>query len=100
MYTESELNYYIKHVIDALHQGSGVSLAVQWIRILLPMLGMWVLSVVWEDPMCHRVTKACAPQFLSLHSRARGPQLAKPVGLEPVPCNERSHHNEKPMHRN
>ena len=48
--TQSELNYYTKHVIDALHQGSGVSLAVQWIRILLPMPGTWVLSVVWEDP--------------------------------------------------
>ena len=89
--TQSELNYYTKHVIDALHQGSGVSLAVQWIRILLLMLGTWVLSMVWEDPMCHRVTKACAPQLLSLHSRGREPQLlrpmpqpAKPVGSEPV----------------
>ena len=28
------------------------------------------------------------------------PQLLKPVRLEPVLCNKRSHHNEKPAHRN
>ena len=40
------------------------------------------------------------PQLLSLHSRAREPQLLKPVGLEPVLRNKGSHHNEKPVHRN
>ena len=28
------------------------------------------------------------------------PQLLKPVHLEPMLCNKRSHHNEKPAHRN
>ncbi|KAJ8794470.1 hypothetical protein J1605_018923 [Eschrichtius robustus] len=28
------------------------------------------------------------------------PRLVKPVHLEPVLCNKRSHRNEKPMHRN
>ena len=28
------------------------------------------------------------------------PQLLKPVGLEPVLRNKRSHRNEKPVHRN
>ena len=27
-------------------------------------------------------------------------ELLKPACLEPVPCNDRSHHNEKPAHRN
>ena len=32
---------------------------------------------------------------------ARVPELLKPVHLEPVPCCiKRSHHNEKPAHRN
>ena len=31
---------------------------------------------------------------------ARVPQLLKPTHLEPVLCNKRSHHNEKPAHRN
>ena len=28
------------------------------------------------------------------------PQLLKPTRLEPAPHNKRSHHNEKPVHRN
>ena len=42
----------------------------------------------------------CVPQLLSLHSRDREPQLLKPACLEPVLHNKRSHHNEKPAHRN
>ena len=47
----------------------------QWLRILLPMQGTRVQSLVQEDPTCHRETKAHAPQLLSLCSRARKPQL-------------------------
>ena len=43
--------------------------------------------------------EAHAPQLLSLHSRAREPQLLKPVHLESV-LQKKSHHNEKPAHRN
>ena len=32
--------------------------------------------------------------------RARAPHLLKPSHLEPVLCNKRSHHNEKPAHCN
>ena len=44
--------------------------------------------------------KACAPQLLSLRSRAYEPQLLRPAHLEPVLCYKRSHCNEKPAHRN
>ena len=40
------------------------------------------------------------PQLLSLRSRACELQLLKPGHLEPVLHNKRSHHNEKPVHRN
>ena len=40
------------------------------------------------------------PQLLSLHSRAREPQLLKPARLQPVLRNKRSHRSEKPAHRN
>ena len=40
------------------------------------------------------------PQLLSLLSTACEPQLLKPVCLEPMLCNKRSHRNEKPAHRN
>ena len=44
--------------------------------------------------------KTHVSQLLSLRSRAREPQLLKPMRLEPVLRNKRSHRNEKPMHRN
>ena len=47
-----------------------------------------------------RSNEAHAPQLLSLRSGARLPQLLKPVRLEPVLLNKRSHHDEKPAHRN
>ena len=46
-----------------------------------------------------RSNSACAPQLLSLCSRAREPQLLKPMNLEPVLLNKRSHRNEKREHR-
>ena len=35
----------------------GISLAVQWLRIHLPMQGTMVQSLIWEDPTCHMATK-------------------------------------------
>ena len=36
---------------------NGTSLVVQWLRIRLPMQGIGVPSLVWEDPTCRRATK-------------------------------------------
>ena len=60
-------------------------MVVQWLRICLPMPGTQVQSLVREDPTCRRVSKPVL-------------QLLKPVHLEPVLCNKRSHHSEKPEH--
>ena len=56
-----------------------------------------------EDPTCHGATQpmrdnywACALEPMSHNYWACVPQLLKPVCLEPVLCNKRSHHNEKP----
>ena len=86
----------------------------QWLRICLPMQGTWVRALVQEDPTCSGATKpvchnywACALEPVSHNYWAHEPQLLSPRTtttevhhLEPVPCNKRSHHNEKPMHRN
>ena len=72
------------------------SLVAQWLRIRLPMQGARVRTLGLEDPTCCRATKARVPQLLSLPSRVCEPQLLKPTHLEPVLCNKRSHHNEKP----
>ena len=53
--------------------------------------------LVREDPSCRRTTKP-VHQLLSLCSRVWELQLLKPMSLEPVPHNKRSHCNEKPTH--
>ena len=35
----------------------GTSLVVQWLRIRLPMQGIWVRALVRGDPTCRRATK-------------------------------------------
>ena len=86
---------------------TGTSLVAQWLRIHLPMQGIWVRALVWEDPTCHVAAKptrhtywACALEPASHNYWARVPELLKSVCLEPMLCNKRSHHNEKPAHRN
>ena len=68
---------------------------VQWLRICPPRLGTQGQSLVQEDLTCLRITteahtsRACEPQLWS-------PQLPKPMCLEPVFHNKRSHRNEEP----
>ena len=71
------------------------------------MQGTRVRALGREDPPCRGATKpvghdhwACALEPTSHNYWARVPQLLKPVRLEPVLRNKRSHHNEKPAHRN
>ena len=86
---------------------SGTSLVAQWLRICLPMQGTQVWALVQEDPTCHGATKpmghnywACTLEPTSHVYWTCVPQLLKPPHLEPVLHNRRSHHNEKPVHRN
>ena len=86
---------------------SGTSLVAQWIRIRLPMQGTWVQSLVREDPTCHGATKpvhhnywACTLEPMCHNYWARVSQLLKPTHRDPVLRNKRSHHKEKPAHRN
>ena len=92
----------------------------QGIRIHWPMQGTEVQSLVWADSMCCRVTKPVHHNYWPCTLEPTGhnywslstwgpssckywacvPQLLKPTGLEPVLRNTRSHHKEKPMHRN
>ena len=97
------LNLYIM----LLRRNLRASLEAQWLRIRLPVQGTRVRALVQEDLTCRRATKpmchnywACALDPVSHSYWARMPQLLKPACLEPVLCNKRSHHNEKPRHRN
>ena len=58
------------------------------------MQGTRVQALVREDPTCHRATKPMRHNYW-----AHVPQLLKPVRLEPMLHNKRSHCSEKPMHR-
>ena len=70
------------------------SLVVQWIRILLPVQGTQVWSLVQEDFTCHGATKLMHHNWWRLltlgpMSHSYGAcmlQLQKPVHLEPVLC--------------
>ena len=71
------------------------SLVAYWIRICLLMQGTRVRPLVQDDSTCGRATKpGCHNYWAHLL------QLPKPESLEPMPCNKRSHHKEKPMHHN
>ena len=103
-------NHQIQNVENStrlMTPSRGTSLVAQWLRICLPMQGTRVRSLVREDTTCRRATKpmchnywACALEPMSHNYWAHVPQLLKPMCLEPVLHNKRSHRNEKPAHRN
>ena len=66
----------------------GASLVLQWFRIHLPMQGTWIRSLIQEDPTCCGATKPWCHNYRSLRA------------LEAMLCNEKSRHNEKPVHGN
>ena len=66
---------------------TGASLVVQWLRICLSMQGTRVQCLLQEYPTC---CGAAEPWQHNYGAHA----------LEPVLCNKRSHHNEKPLHSN
>ena len=83
------------------------SLVAQWLRIHLLMQGTRVWALVQEDPTCRGATKpvshnywACALKPASHNYWACVPQPLKPVRLDPMLHNKRSHRNEKPAHQN
>ena len=39
------------------------SLVAQWLRICLPMQGMRVRALVWEDPTCHGATRPVSHNY-------------------------------------
>ena len=92
--------------VNTLKIASRASLVAQWLRIRLPMQGTRVWALVREYPTCLRATKpvrrnywACTLEPVSHNYWAHVPQLLKPVRLEPVLRNKRSHCNERPIHR-
>ena len=78
------------------------SLKLQGLRTHLPIQNTWVRSLIWDDPICPGAAKplnhnhwAHAPEQVSLNYRAHAPQLLKPMCIEPVHSNKRSHLKKK-----
>ena len=68
-------------------KNQGASLVVQWLRVLMPMQGTRVRSLVWEDPECCR-----APEPVRHNYRAHAPWRT---------CSATTgHRSEKPSHLN
>ena len=67
------------------------SLVVQWLRILLPVQGTRVQSLVWEDPTCHGATKPVRHNYWSPRAQvlvgrnywARTPRALAPQQVKP-----------------
>ena len=75
--------------------GQNPGASAKWMRICLPMHGTQVRSPAWEGSTRSRATNPVHRNY-----RARMLQLLKPVCLEPILCNQRSHLNEKLVHCN
>ena len=60
------------------------------------MQGTQIQSLLLDDPAHYGTTK---PVRQTTEFKAQGPQLLKPMRLEPVLRNKRSHCNEKPVRR-
>ena len=54
---DAESGTHIELITVPLSKYLGTSLVAQWLRILLPMQGTWVRSLVQEDSTCHRATE-------------------------------------------
>ena len=101
------MRWWVHTLVTGQKWEAWASLVAQWLRIHLPMQGTRVRALVREDPTCCGATKpvrhnywACALEPASHNYWACVPQLLKPVHLEPVLHNKRSHRNEKPTRRN
>ena len=87
----AEINTTLEVNYTEIKNNFRASLVAQWLRIHLPMHGTRVRALVQEDPACHGATKPVHHNYWVCV-----PQLLKPVHLEPVLCNKRSHRNGKP----
>ena len=63
--TQTFLGIYPSEMKTTITQNSvgRASLVVQWLRIRLPMQGVWVGALVREDPTCRGTTKPVSHNY-------------------------------------
>ena len=67
-----------RHKNSQLRICQGASLVVQWLRICLPMQGIQVRALVWEDPTCRGATRPKSHNYWACTSGACAPQQKRP----------------------
>ena len=70
------------------------------IKNLLAKVQETVQYSIWEDPMCRRTTQPVQHSCWVCALEPRSRNCWSLWAREPLLCNEGSHHNEKPAHRN
>ena len=82
------------HIIN---KGLGTSLVVQWLRIPLPVQGMWVRCLGWEDSsycrLCATTTEACMPRCEKPDTATR--EQPVPAPRESRPASVKTQHSHK-----
>ena len=73
---------------------------VQWLRIHLPMQRTWVQLPVRKDPICLGVTNPMCHEYWAHAVKPTSCSYWSPCAPEPMLCNKRHYHNEKPPHSN
>ena len=58
---ESQKSNLKKQSINITYRGA--SLVAQWLRICLPMQGIRVRALVWEDPTCRGATRPVSHRY-------------------------------------
>ena len=94
------LKYDTNELLWNRNRLTGASLVAQWLRIRLPTQGTRIWALVRENPTCHRATKPVHHNYWACTLEPMSHNYWSPCTLEPVLCNNRSHRNEKPAHRN
>ena len=56
----------------------GASLVAQWLGVCLPVQGMRVRALIWEDPTCRGATRPVSHNYWACASGACAPQQERP----------------------
>ena len=89
--------YWTHSVKTQRTPGPGTSLVAQWLRLYLPVQGIWVPPLAWEDPTCCRAAEPVCHNYWALSSEPTHCNYWSQRALEPT-LHKRSRCNEKPAH--
>ena len=51
------------YIVQISKHEKGASLVAQWLRVHLPVWGMQVRALIWEDPTCRGATRPVSHNY-------------------------------------